>query len=316
MWCWVGLQVYFIFSSIMHVIYAGRVVILPLDFLENLAMETQQRVMFISCICLVCYRFFFHFADLLTCPNSPAKELKIIRVFSKLIEQIEYPGPKFHQQLFHRISSPDTRCLPHQKQYALHEIVRKVEPGILEYDRLFASLEKQGKIPSQSEREKYRTLLYKTEQRVLSEGVDVVLCTCNEASSFRLTNSVNPVYCIIDECAMATEPECMVPIYSSEHVVLIGDHQQLSPVIKNREAEEMGLGTSLFSRYVDSPIGSGGAHMRPLQKPYMLRIQYRMVCLIYCMAKFLGLRFPWAQGHSLAWLKHFCLYGTMMYYAQ
>ena len=232
---------------------------------------------------LCCVSSFSHSADLLTCPNSPAKDLKIIRVFSKLIEQIDYPGPKFHQQLFHKISSTDTKCHPHQKEYALHEIVRKVEPGILEYDRLFASLEKQGKIPSQSEREKYRTLLYNTERRVLREGVDVILCTCNEASSLRLTNSVNPVYCIIDECAMATEPECMVPICSSEHVVLIGDHQQLSPVIKNREAEEMGLGTSLFLRYV-RPEGSGGATVPPLQKSYMLRIQYRMVCsiLLYC----------------------------------
>ena len=35
---------------------------------------------------------------------------------------------------------------------------------------------------------------------------------------------------------MATEPECMVPIRRADHVVLIGDHNQLQPVLGNRNA--------------------------------------------------------------------------------
>lgn len=34
----------------------------------------------------------------------------------------------------------------------------------------------------------------------------------------------------------------------SQRVVLVGDHKQLPPVIKSREAEEGGLGKSLFER--------------------------------------------------------------------
>jgi regulator of nonsense transcripts 1 len=34
----------------------------------------------------------------------------------------------------------------------------------------------------------------------------------------------------------------------SQHVVLVGDHKQLPPVIKSREAEGGGLGKSLFER--------------------------------------------------------------------
>jgi superfamily I DNA and/or RNA helicase len=34
----------------------------------------------------------------------------------------------------------------------------------------------------------------------------------------------------------------------SQRVVLVGDHKQLPPVIKNRDAEAGGLGMSLFER--------------------------------------------------------------------
>ena len=61
-----------------------------------------------------------------------------------------------------------------------------------------------------------------------SAFVSLVLCTCNEASSSRLTRNIAPVQVIIDEAAMATEPESMVAIkLASEHVTLIGDHMQL-----------------------------------------------------------------------------------------
>ena len=67
---------------------------------------------------------------------------------------------------------------------------------------------------------------------------------------------------------MATEPECMVPICSAENVVLIGDHQQLQPVIQNTTAASKGLEYSLFERY---------AKGRQKQSVHMLQLQYRMV---------------------------------------
>ena len=56
----------------------------------------------------------------------------------------------------------------------------------------------------------------------------LVLCTCNEANSSRVMQNIAPVQVIIDEAAMATEPESMAAIkLASEHVTLIGDHMQL-----------------------------------------------------------------------------------------
>lgn len=40
----------------------------------------------------------------------------------------------------------------------------------------------------------------------------------------------------------------LTPPSQSRHVALIGDHKQLPPVITSREAQAMGLGTSLFER--------------------------------------------------------------------
>jgi len=57
-----------------------------------------------------------------------------------------------------------------------------------------------------------------------------VFCTCNEASSVRVVDNIKPTHLIIDEAAMATEPEAMIPIQLADHVTLIGDHMQLQVI--------------------------------------------------------------------------------------
>ena len=54
-----------------------------------------------------------------------------------------------------------------------------------------------------------------------------MFCTCSEAFSFRVVDNIEPTHLIIDEAAMATEPEAMIPIKMAKHVTLIGDHMQL-----------------------------------------------------------------------------------------
>ena len=216
-----------------------------------------------------------HSPEILTQANSPVKDkLRILRVFSKIIEQEQYPGPKLHDLVFRKYTTgADSKCEPQHRPFALHERIRKVNPKISEMDAEFKALHSQGKVASQAKRLEYSHLISATEKAVLREKVDIVLCTCNEASSNRIRTTLKPVYCIVDECAMSTEPECMVPIQRAEHVVLIGDHQQLRPVIKNHNAEVKGLGTSLFERYVSKSADRNDQ----LQSPHMLEIQYRMV---------------------------------------
>lgn len=71
---------------------------------------------------------------------------------------------------------------------------------------------------------------------------------------------------------MCPEPHCLVPIVASkaEQVVLIGDHKQLRPIIKCKEAAEMGLEKSLFEKQWLSE------NTQEVEK-VMLKRQYRMV---------------------------------------
>ncbi len=100
----------------------------------------------------------------------------------------------------------------------------------------------------------------------IRDNVQIVLCTCSAAGRGRIKFGCdNVIQCIVDECGMCTEPETLIPIACSKarQVVLIGDHKQLQPIVKNKVAKSLGLSTSMFERYSNRAI--------------MLKEQYRMV---------------------------------------
>jgi regulator of nonsense transcripts 1 len=111
---------------------------------------------------------------------------------------------------------------------------------------------------------KYLKLLRGAELRIL-KNADVICCTCSGAGDNRLRN-VRFRTALIDESTQATEPECLIPIvHGCKQLVLVGDHQQLGPVITNRRAAKAGLSRSLFERLI--VLG---------HKPIRLTVQYRM----------------------------------------
>jgi superfamily I DNA and/or RNA helicase len=76
----------------------------------------------------------------------------------------------------------------------------------------------------------------------------------------------------VDECGMASEPETIAAASLCDHVILIGDHKQLQPVIKYSQARECGLVVSLFERYAEMSIMDGDNSKLLIR----LDIQYRM----------------------------------------
>lgn len=58
-------------------------------------------------------------------------------------------------------------------------------------------------------------------------------------------------YCIVDEASQITLPICAGPIRMAKTFVLVGDHNQLPPVVKNEAAREGGLDVSLFKLLSD-----------------------------------------------------------------
>ncbi|KAL2755936.1 hypothetical protein ACRALDRAFT_2136431 [Sodiomyces alcalophilus JCM 7366] len=59
-------------------------------------------------------------------------------------------------------------------------------------------------------------------------------------------------YCIVDEASQITLPICLGPIRMARTFVLVGDHNQLPPLVKNEEAREGGLDVSLFKVLSDT----------------------------------------------------------------
>ncbi|KAG5925955.1 hypothetical protein E4U42_003784 [Claviceps africana] len=59
-------------------------------------------------------------------------------------------------------------------------------------------------------------------------------------------------YCIVDEASQITLPICAGPIRMARSFVLVGDHNQLPPVVRNEEAREGGLDVSLFKLLSDA----------------------------------------------------------------
>ena len=164
------------------------------------------------------------------------------------MEHKSYPGPFADKKVFPK-EDTDQECPLEYQCYALHHIIRQCPTSNLcKLEAKFKRMHCRGLTPGPKLVAQHRTVLYKTELRTLmgqcagpKEGAqevtravfdyDIVMCTCNEAASHRVIKTIRPAQCIIDEAAMATEPESMIPISLSDHVVLIGDHKQLQPVI-------------------------------------------------------------------------------------
>ncbi|KAJ1025854.1 hypothetical protein NDA16_002480 [Ustilago loliicola] len=74
-------------------------------------------------------------------------------------------------------------------------------------------------------------------------------------------------YCIVDEASQIPLPTCLGPLRFADKSVLVGDHHQLPPLVKNAEAKAGGLDVSLFKLLSDR---HGAEAM------VALRSQYRM----------------------------------------
>ncbi|XP_034080188.1 DNA replication ATP-dependent helicase/nuclease DNA2 isoform X1 [Gymnodraco acuticeps] len=55
-------------------------------------------------------------------------------------------------------------------------------------------------------------------------------------------------FCIIDEASQISQPICLGPLFYAKRFVLVGDHQQLPPIVQNQEARSLGMDESLFKR--------------------------------------------------------------------
>lgn len=102
----------------------------------------------------------------------------------------------------------------------------------------------------------------------------IIAVTCTGFVSNRIIRDVEFDYVIVDEAAKATFPELAVSLNKAHKIILVGDHQQLPPVLdteiirNNKEKlDEEGLAQGIFERMYN---------MFPEDNKHRLTIQYRM----------------------------------------
>uniref|UniRef100_W5LPB2 DNA replication ATP-dependent helicase/nuclease n=1 Tax=Astyanax mexicanus TaxID=7994 RepID=W5LPB2_ASTMX len=76
-------------------------------------------------------------------------------------------------------------------------------------------------------------------------------------------------FCIVDEASQISQPVCLGPLFYAQRFVLVGDHQQLPPIVQNAEARALGMDESLFKRL---------EHQK--EAVVQLNVQYRMNSVI------------------------------------
>ena len=106
------------------------------------------------------------------------------------------------------------------------------------------------------------------EKYILSNVLDsaqVVACTLAGAAGMLLKDRTFKTV-FMDEAAQAMLPAALIPTLKAERVVFAGDHCQLPPTVKSREAAGKGLAESLFEKAIA---------FHP-EAAVMLKTQYRM----------------------------------------
>ncbi|XP_050763426.1 helicase with zinc finger domain 2 [Gymnogyps californianus] len=190
------------------------------------------------------------------------KNLKPLRVYGEAIETMEYPYPGSNRHLY-RKALRDAKPKRELSEIILHHRIRRPPNPFWQEICNFDTRMKKGEQITEEETRKYKNQLSAARAHELT-GHDVILCTCSAASATSL-EQLNVKQIIIDECAMSTEPETLIPLVSHHHaekVVLLGDHKQLRPVVNNDFCKSLGMEKSLFERYQN--------------QAWMLDVQYRM----------------------------------------
>ncbi|XP_043088068.1 helicase with zinc finger domain 2-like [Puntigrus tetrazona] len=189
-------------------------------------------------------------------------QLRPLRVYSDQMEMLELPYLGCNLKLS-RNSKRGEKPNKELSSIALHHLIRKDGNPYSTQIKAFEMKISRGDQLTAEEKKLYKDALQKAKNHELLRH-DVILCTCTAASHPALAKVLDFKQIIIDECAMATEPEAFIPLvaHKPEQIVLLGDHMQLQPVVHCDVVERLGMSKSLFERY--------------MEKALMLDTQYRM----------------------------------------
>lgn len=164
----------------------------------------------------------------------------------------------------------DARLASHQDSKMLRDLRRKSEEMRQmgwKYKRNFGREERQQRRMLLDEAKSLKDEAHQLEGHMIFDELNkaqVIACTLVGANNSNLINrQFKTVF--IDEASQALEPASWIPIMKSQKVVMAGDHWQLPPTVKSREADKAGLSQTIFERTI-----------KAYDVDTMLQTQYRM----------------------------------------
>lgn len=136
------------------------------------------------------------------------------------------------------------------------------------YKRSFGKAERDQRKALFDEAHKVMKEADRTEQYItegLLDQAQVITATLVGANHYSIRNRTYHTV-VIDEAGQALEPACWIPVLKGRKLVMAGDHHQLPPTIKSKEAGAQGLNDTLMSK---------GVALYP-EGVSLLKEQYRM----------------------------------------
>lgn len=145
---------------------------------------------------------------------------------------------------------------------ALHPLARNIEVKQAELFRLFKKedryrdrrspgheAEKEIRSEISFLKQEIKNMRKEVYERVIKE-TEVFVATPAGVQDKAIRDKVFDLV-VIDEATQATEPISWIPIIRAKKVIMAGDHFQLPPTVRSQEAEDGGLGVSLFERFYE-----------------------------------------------------------------
>lgn len=206
---------------------------------------------------------------LVCAPSNAAVDLLVERLHQQNINvlRLGHPGRVDEEVLNQTL---DVQLAHHDDAKMLKDLRKKSEEMKkmgLKYKRKFGREERAQRQLLLDEARKLKDDAIHLEEHMiyqLLQEAQVVACTLIGANSEYLRKRTFTTL-FVDECSQALEPANWVPIMKADRVIMAGDHQQLAPTVKSKEAAKAGLEETIFGRCIQA-YGSTS----------MLKVQYRM----------------------------------------
>lgn len=207
---------------------------------------------------------------LVCAPSNTAVDLLTLKCLEEGMDVVRLGNPARVDEtlLSHTL---DGSIMSHQDYPALKKMRKDAEEArkkANKYKRKFGNAEYQRRRDLLRDARELRSLAHKLEDYILHHVINhtqVITATLTGAASSVL-GSKRFHTLFIDEAGQALEPACWIPILRANRVIMAGDHCQLPPTVKSREADQGGLSRTLFEQIIEEKEGVS----------VMLKQQYRM----------------------------------------